>query len=378
MILMIKSDSRYLPLADKSVQCVVTSPPYWGLRDYGLDSNGIGLEKTPEEYVNNMVQVFREVKRVLRDDGVVWLNLGDSYASDVKGSGGPSEKQLSNAGSRYKMTHRLEHGLKPKDLVGIPWRVAFALQADGWYLRSDIIWSKPNPMPESVTDRPTKAHEYVFLLTKSARYFYDADAVREEGKGYGRSNWNAQQFKGGDIRRNHGGKGAHGKGGGTSSGEGGRNLRSVWTITTQPFSGQHFAVFPEKLVEPCIKAGTSEKGCCPECGGPWVRVVEKSLVDTEGWGPAKKDHTGTLQGSQSVIRDGKGRAGTSQVLTIGWRPTCSHNLEPVPCLVLDPFGGSGTVARVALRLRRRTVHCDLAYHELAKDTRMRNIQVEMF
>ena len=153
-------------MPDRSVRCCVTSPPYWGLRDYGHDGQ-LGLERTPGEYVERMVEVFREVRRVLADDGTLWLNLGDSYTSTTKGSGGPSAKQVSNAGSFHNGSQRLIPDTKPKDLVGIPWRVAFALQADGWWLRSDIIWAKPNPMPESVTDRPTKAHEYLFLLSKS-------------------------------------------------------------------------------------------------------------------------------------------------------------------------------------------------------------------
>jgi DNA modification methylase len=236
-----------------SVQCCVTSPPYWGLRDYGCGGQ-IGLEQTPEEYTAKMVEVFREVRRVLRDDGTLWLNLGDSYASDTKGSVGPSEKQLSSAGSRYGMSQRLNHGLKSKDLVGIPWRVAFALQADGWYLRQDIIWAKPNPMPESVTDRCTKAHEYLFLLAKSERYYYDHEAIKE------------QAIHAGSVVKNNAGKNSlMGSFGATRTGflkDAGvtvaddRNRRSVWTISTKPFYGAHFAVMPEDLVKPCILAGS--------------------------------------------------------------------------------------------------------------------------
>ena len=227
-----------LPTLDaESVQCVVTSPPYWGLRDYGID-NQIGLESTPDDYVQTMVEVFREVKRVLRDDGTLWLNLGDSYAGSGKGQMGDgtsaniNNKQSTNKGSSTGGLPTDYGHMKPKDLVGIPWRVAFALQADGWYLRSDIVWAKGvsfcpdysgSVMPESVTDRPTKSHEYLFLLTKSARYYYDVDAVRENNSGHV------------------------------------RNLRSTWTINPQPYSEAHFATFPEKLVEPCVKAG-SQKG----------------------------------------------------------------------------------------------------------------------
>ena len=237
----------------ESVHCVVTSPPYWGLRDYGTDGQ-LGLEPTPEEYVANMVAVFREVRRVLRSDGTVWLNLGDSYTSGGRKTRDPGQSKIHPALEGWA-AGRAENppGLKDKDLVGIPWRVAFALQADGWYLRSDIIWAKPNPMPESVTDRPTKAHEYLFLLSKSARYWYDADAVaepglhiRERGRPNGLDNvTNKREPLGRD----------------NSAGANGiRNLRSVWTVATQPYPGAHFATFPEKLVEPCIKAG------CPTMG----------------------------------------------------------------------------------------------------------------
>jgi DNA modification methylase len=228
-----------------SIQTVVTSPPYWGLRDYNAPGQ-LGLESTPEEYVSKMVEVFREVRRVLRDDGTVWLNMGDSYAANGAVAEAPDTKNP-KAGALRVDSRRT--GLKPKDLVGIPWRLAFALQADGWYLRSDIIWAKPNPMPESVTDRPTKAHEYVFLLTKSARYFYDADAVREPA------------LRAGDIPGGDNGRGVDAFGvkpHAPFNGEvpAGRNLRSVWNIPTEPFPEAHFATFPKALVEPCIKAGS--------------------------------------------------------------------------------------------------------------------------
>jgi DNA modification methylase len=209
--------TRLAELPDGSVQTCVTSPPYWGLRDYG-QGDQIGLEPTLEGYITQLVDVFREVRRVLADNGTLWLNLGDSYAMTTKGAGGAG-KQDTNAGTQ--MADRkwaIPSGLKPKDLVGIPWRVAFALQADGWWLRQDIIWHKPNPMPEPVRDRCTKAHEYVFLLSKAQRYKYDHRATREVS---------------------------------------GANKRSVWTITPRPIRGAHFAVMPEALVEPCISAGSS-------------------------------------------------------------------------------------------------------------------------
>jgi DNA modification methylase len=235
---------RLQGVPDGSVQTCVTSPPYWGLRDYGNDGQ-LGLEPTPDEYVANMVAVFREVRRVLADDGTLWLNLGDSYAG----------------GGRGGLQGHSPEGLKPKDLVGIPWRVAFALQADGWWLRQDIIWHKPNPMPESVTDRCTKAHEYVFLLSKSARYFYDAPAVSESAVTPAGVTW--QQRKAAGVASNNRGASqvgnvrTHGSGDhNLTRQDGQRNRRSVWTIATKPYSGAHFAVMPADLVEPCILAGS--------------------------------------------------------------------------------------------------------------------------
>lgn len=237
-------------LADESVHCVVTSPPYFGLRDYGVEGQ-IGLEATPEDYTTALVEVFREVRRVLRDDGTLWLNLGDSYNAHPgqrKTTDRVGKKQETNAGSNTTGS-RCAPDLKPKDLLGIPWRVAFALQADGWWLRSDIIWAKPNPMPESVTDRPTSAHEHVFLLAKSERYYFDADAAKEppsENKPWGDSNGGSKQRA---LGHNLGGRL------GIPAGFG-RNIRNVWTISTAAYSEAHFATFPPALVEPCIKAGS--------------------------------------------------------------------------------------------------------------------------
>ena len=237
-------------MADQSVQTCVTSPPYYGLRDYGHDGQ-IGLEETPEAYVVRLVEVFREVRRVLRDDGTLWLNLGDSYARL-----GGTDRKISSTGKVGNTLKTLELlpcrkqtppiGVKEKDLLGIPWMVAFALRADGWYLRQDIIWHKPNPMPESVTDRCTKAHEYVFLLTKRARYFYDADSIREEPSG--RTDALGIINTGADGKRE--------KRQQTMHGNIGANARSVWPIATQPYSGAHFATMPPALAERCIKAGT--------------------------------------------------------------------------------------------------------------------------
>jgi len=243
-------------LPDQSVHCCVTSPPYFGLRDYGHDGQ-IGLEPTPEEFVAELVSVFREVKRVLRDDGTLWLNLGDSYASsptgaDSKKSGLEGGKNTQHEGG--KRPNKIIGDLKQKDLIGIPWMVAFALRADGWYLRQDIIWHKPNPMPESVTDRCTKAHEYIFLLSKSARYFYDAESIEEDAKW---ERWGNQTEK-----KKHSGTAGH-LGGKTLEElpiRDKKNRRSVWSVPTKSYKGAHFATYPPELIRPCILAG------CPKGG----------------------------------------------------------------------------------------------------------------
>jgi len=337
------------------VQCVVTSPPYWGLRDYGIKGQ-LGLEPTPEEYVANMVEVFREVRRILRDDGTCWVNLGDSM-------------------------------LPNKCEAMIPHRVAMALMEDGWICRQTVIWHKPNPMPESVTDRCTKAHEYIFLLTKSARYFYDNEAVREQNVS-GNSGWAKQRANG--VNTSQYITGEHQYHGGQTGLQAcdptqmiTRNRRSVWTVATQPFSGAHFAVFPPKLIEPCILAGTSERGCCPTCGKPWVRVVERAAgFDDAGrckaCGESRSKHK---QGPKSSLRpqaalmnsgtttmepDGAVPCGLNK--TTNWRPGCECGGEPVPCIVLDPFLGSGTALAVAVGLGRRGIGVELnpAYVEMAE------------
>lgn len=243
-------------LPDGVFNTCVTSPPYWGLRDYG-EAGQIGLEETPDQYVDRLVAVFAEVRRTLRDDGTLWLNLGDSYATGAGKVGqcpGGGEQGQRWRGARTSPNRLPIPGLKPKDLVGIPWRVAFALQSDGWYLRSDIIWAKPNPMPESVTDRPTKAHEYVFLMSKAARYYYDADAIKEQHSRDWHDETVGAPYMTKKDGRNDGGKLV---GRGDPSG---RNKRSVWTVTTRPYSGAHFACYPPDLIKPCILAG------CPEGG----------------------------------------------------------------------------------------------------------------
>jgi len=340
--------------------------------------NGIGLESTPEEYCANMVEVFREVWRVLKPTGTLWLNLGDSY----NGSGGEHKH---DAGQSGLTTNRKAVGfvpgrnithLKPKDLVGIPWRVAFALQADGWYLRSDIIWSKPNPMPESVTDRPTKAHEYIFLLTKSPKYYYDADAIREPlaPASIGRLQQNIEGQTG--TTRANGGMKSNGNFKAVGDIEQGRNKRTVWEIATQPYPEAHFATYPEKLVEPCILAGTSEKGVCAICGKPWERIVEASGGTIgQGW----HDHTDDLARGMRDNSNGKSTDGTYKREHKGWQPTCDCNTDTIPATVLDPFAGSGTTLAVAQRLGRRAIGTDLSaeYLELASK-RLGRVSLPLF
>ena len=286
-----RESMRRMP--EQSVQTCVTSPPYFGLRDYGYDGQ-IGLEPTPDEFVAALVDVFREVRRVLAHDGTVWLNLGDSYSTHAAGKvadpmakstlAGVRTQSVANESSRARGDYyRTPGGLPEKNLLGIPWRVALALQADGWYLRQDLIWHKPNPMPESVRDRCTKAHEYIFLLTKSARYVFDSVAVRETVSAATLA----------DGRRERGKRGTKGEyaavdGNCGFSEDGMRNKRSVWTVNTKPYSGAHFATFPPDLIEPCILAGSKPGD-----------------------------------------------------------------------VVLDPFGGSGTTAGVALKHGRQAVLCEL-------------------
>jgi DNA modification methylase len=380
-------------LPDGCIHTCITSPPYWGLRDYGHDDQ-LGAEKTPDEFVDNMVKVFREVRRVLRDDGTVWLNLGDSYWSNTLSRKDPVESMWGNRPASDlsdgrdnipKVNKRgglgaAPEGIKPKDLVGIPWHVAFALQADGWYLRQDIIWHKPNPMPEAVMDRCTKAHEYIFLLAKSQRYYYDHEAIREDGPTYVRkaSGYKSEAYVDGHTSRT-GGKNHKSGFADKDKVTVGRNKRSVWTVTTKPFRGAHFATFPKDLIEPCVLAGTSAHGCCSKCGAPWARDVEVGISDYEKYGKLQGRDFGS---NDSVPLDsgagGQTRKPNGTVPSLkaaprtlkGWIPTCKcDGASVVPCTVFDPFTGSGTTCVVALNNNRRFVGTELNpdYIKIATD-----------
>lgn len=253
---------------DESIDCCVTSPPYYGLRDYGVDGQ-LGLEQSPNEYIENLVKVFRYVRRVLRDDGTIWVNIGDSYAGSGKGPAGNLGKSHNERDMSYThLSGKVPDGCKPKDLIGIPWMLAFALRADGWYLRQDIIWHKPNPMPESVKDRCTKSHEYIFMLSKSPKYYYDADAIKEPCVS---SDTASSKRNKGTKTKNSGRRDKQGElGKQTYTGFNERyfakpalthrNKRDVWTVTTKPYKGSHFATFPPDLIEPCILAGSRVGG----------------------------------------------------------------------------------------------------------------------
>jgi DNA modification methylase len=398
-------------LDEQSINTCVTSPPYWGLRDYGTGEwvggdpdclhksakknadktggftgkrirkiggsennkylkhkkncpdcgatrkdNQLGMEDTPEEFVENLVRVFKEVKRVLRDDGTVWLNLGDSYYNYRPGKGQALSKQsVSNTDQDLpqdcaRRGNKIA-GLKEKDLVGIPWRVAFALQADGWYLRQDIIWHKPNPMPESVRDRCTKSHEYIFLLSKNPKYYYDNEAIKEDSIYHGKD----KRSDKGNIR--YEGKRTNNKD--TKAQQSfvtinpKKNKRSVWTITTKPYKAAHFATFPTELIEPCVLAGCPEE-ICVDCGKPYKRVMQKpKQLEIE-----RNKRSGLDDRKVGGVLDKYNRENPPIDLGLQKQCDCETN-ETKGGTVLDPFGGSGTTGVVASKHNRNAVLCEL-------------------
>lgn len=357
-------------LEDECVDCVVTSPPYWNLRDYGAEGQ-LGLEDSPQEFVENMVSVFTEVRRVLAPHGTLWLNLGDTYAAN---------RTYQVVHTRYTEVgntkgSRVPDGLKPKDLVGAPWRVALALQEAGWWLRSDIVWSKPDAMPSSVTDRPTSSHEYVFLLAKRERYYFDGYAIREPAKW---ERWGDQTSpKYGDRP----GLKGHSIAPKTKEElnlearrEAGRNSRDVWSIVTQNYSGAHFATFPEELVRRCILAGCPER-VCRTCGKPSERIVEKTGGTT---GQSWHDHNEDLgRGQRSDERAAaNGWERDYSVKDLGWTD-CGHD-DWRPGIVLDPFLGSGTTALVARNHQRHAIGIELSEEYAREHIAQRLAQQSLF
>jgi len=354
--------------------CCVTSPPYWRQREYLPDNHPskaleLGNEETLEGYLDSQVAVFREVRRVLRADGTLWLNISDGYADGGNGAGGIAKTRRAWQSACTKRGWRKRPPEIPhKGMIGIPWRLALALQDDGWVLRADCIWAKPNPQPEGVRDRPVRAHEYVFLLAKSERYFYDRDAIREPH----------QDLAGGPERFGHVGQAnvsrKHAEGARervvcqVPPAQGynplGRNATTVWRIPTQRFDGNHFATFPERLARRCIEAGTSQRGCCPACGAPWTRVVDlERRIDGEPVAnksllrPAKNKSRSTPSRAQGV---GHNRIRTWGKAS-GWQSTCDCKAgEPIPCVVLDPYSGAGTAGVVARKLQRRYIGIELS------------------
>jgi len=342
-------------LEDQSINTCITSPPYWGLRNYNDESKQLGMEDTPEEFVENLVNVFKEVKRVLRDDGTVWLNLGDSYGQQ-KGKGFNANAKEGYLVSRRKELQKkqgninIKTNLPPKNLIGIPWRVAFALQADGWCLRQDIIWHKPNPMPESVKDRCTKAHEYIFLLTKKAKYYYDHEAIKEDAK-YPNGPNSPHKIKAVDnvYSANLQKIGANPK----------RNKRSVWTITTKPFKGAHFATFPKDLIEPCVLAGCPEK-VCVECDTPYKRKVEIKRTPRWELSPDDPRYRPNKYENAHDSLNGNTRHSVTETKPLGLEKQCDCKTNETKAgTVLDPFGGSGTTGIVAAQHSRNAVLLEL-------------------
>jgi DNA modification methylase len=459
-VLLVQGDSRQIALADQSVHCVITSPPYWSLRDYGtatweggdaecdhtkrppnlprdptstLHSRAsnqnhkrepsygttcgkcgatridqqIGLEalhdclgwaQTQEPYIAydaeqapyiawrpsgkagcgacwvcHMREVFREVWRVLRKDGTLWLNCGDSHWSNPAKGGSGTYNGRNGYGEGYNRRHRSPAvpNLKPKSLCGMPWRLALALQADGWILRAEIIWEKPSCMPQSMTDRPTRSHEQLFLFSKQGRYYFDNEAIREDANDWGPKNRTAAKYNTNGFRPS-GQPPPHGLDNGDWQASC-RNARTVWTIPSEPLSFAHFAAFPTALVERCLKAGTSQQGVCSRCSAPWVPVVEvgELIPDAPGY-----KARGRISEDPERIMAGMGwRKGKPtpthhyKKTTTGWRPTCTHDAPVAPAIVFDPFVGAGTVPLTARALGRHGLGADLSWtylHDIAR------------
>lgn len=402
-------------LPSDSVHCAVTSPPYWSLRSYLPKDHPsrhleLGHEASPEEYVGRLVVIFRELRRVLRPDGTLWINMGDAYITKSHGQGpsfDPKYKSARNRPSGELFGNRARttaHGYKHKDLIGLPWMLALALRADGWYLRMDLIWHKRTPMPESVKDRPTRAHEYVFLLSKSERYYYDWVAVLEAASPQTHSRKsvgvNSRMLITHDPRHTPYARRERAI---SDAVPAVRNLRSVWRVSAERSNLAHFATYPRALVRPCIFAGTSEKGCCPECGAPWRRVVRRTFsgdwhpdpaLKAEGVNRAAKWQSGDAKHALNgqPLHSGPCGPGTHHTValqpeTLYWRPTCrclwggnlrfnSDSDSPLPCTVLDPFAGAGTSGLVAIERGCDFIGIELnpEYARMAQERALRFIE----
>lgn len=370
---------RLKGMKKKSIHTCITSPPYWNQRDYKVDGQ-IGLEPTPEDFITKMVEVFREVRRVLRDDGVIWINIGDSYASGGRKTNGPIDPatpQGRHRASKQDRNFRAPQpaNVKAKDLLGIPWLLALALRNDGWYLRSSIIWEKKNAMVHSVKDRCMTNHEYVFMLSKSPTYFFDNTAIREKtGREMTWEEYIANtgtDWQAGKDRKNtdlEEGLGATSNKlcGGTHPD--GAAKRTVWSVNTKGIKDGHFASFPFKLIEPMILSATSHAGCCSKCGTQWVRKLKRVRHPTRPATTSKMNKREAVNPTKEYgHRDPKRHV--TETKTIGWKPGCDcKGAEEIPSTVLDIFGGSGTTACVALQKNRSAVLIELnpEYVEIMK------------
>ena len=353
---------RLRDLPDNSMHCVITSPPYWRMRTYGQQEGMIGLEETFDAHIENLLAVFAEVWRVLRPEGTLWLNYGDGYADDGKWGGQTGGKQAYHGDQPGRQ--RVRTGLKPKDLIMMPARVALALQDAGWWLRSEIIWAKLNPLPESVKDRPSNAHEKIYLLSKQKTYFYDADAVRRpfRNKTQGMNAYEIEALSLGDNGDDPDTSVP------TDADDGcvdttGTSLRNIWAMSTAAFPDAHFGTFPTVLAETCMKAGTSAHGACAVCGTPFERVTD------QGEYGRRHQHHSRLGEGNSKRGGHKEFEAWEPPVTVGWESPCQCEADRVPCTVLDPFSGAGTVGLVASRQGRSSVliEIDPKYAELSHD-----------
>lgn len=392
-IVLANADAIRIPLGDERIHCVVTSPPYWGICDYDMGDvdkkslpvwspswyapmvgmrpvhvplwrGFLGQEPTISMFVGHLVSIFREVRRVLRDDGTLWLNLGDCYINSPGNGRGGVSLDGGNPYPRLGGMDKTQGEIPEKNLAGIPWRVVLALQADGWILRSDAPWLKPNAMPNAASDRPTKGHEYMFLLSKSPRYYYDPEAVRVGRRHRRTTDWYdfevaieahlayVQHLR--DVRDS---------GGLLIEVDAGEPL--AFNVNSKGYNGDHPATFPLELVYPCILAGTSNRGVCPVCGAPWTRETERKFVHQQD---CSREATRRVQKPSAIQTGWAGSLrGTTHVTTTGWRPTCAHDAEPVPAVVLDPFCGSGTTGEQCRYLLRRFVGLDLSLPYLQRE-----------